>query len=98
MLNIEEDQLKFTNDWMWRFKQRNGLQRVNFSGKANSASLTILSEEWSQLHALLLSYDRKDIYNADEIGLFFEWNQIKFSVLKQLQDVKNKISLYNNDF
>jgi hypothetical protein len=71
MLNIREDQLKFTNGWVWRFKQRNGLQRVNFSGEANSAPLTTLSEERSRLRALLLSYDREDIYNADETGLFF---------------------------
>ena len=45
MLNIGEDQLKFTNGWVWRFKQRNRLQRVNFSGEANSAPLTTLPEE-----------------------------------------------------
>src|ERR1044072_3548696 len=47
MLNIGEDQLKFTNGWVWRFKQRNGFQKVNFSGEANSAPLTTLSEERS---------------------------------------------------
>jgi len=71
MLNIGEDQLKFTNSWVWKFKQRNGLQKVNFSGEANSASLTTLPEERARLCELLSSYNRKDIYNADETGLFF---------------------------
>ena len=71
MLNIGEDQLKFTNGWVWRFKQRNGLQRVNFSGEANSAPLTTLPEERARLRKLLSSYNREDIYNADETGLFF---------------------------
>lgn len=71
MLNIEEDQLKFTNGWVWRFKQRNGLQKVNFSGEANSAPLATLPEERVRLRALLAKYDKEDIYNADETGLFF---------------------------
>ena len=70
-LNIGEDQLKFTNGWVWRFKQRNGLQKVNFSGEANSAPLTTLPEECVCLCALLAKYDKEDIYNADETGLFF---------------------------
>ena len=32
MLNIE-DQIQFSNGWMWRFKQRNGLKKVTFSEK-----------------------------------------------------------------
>ena len=70
-LNIGEDQLKFTNGWVWRFKQRNGLQKVNFSGEANSAPLATLPEERVRLRALLAKYDKEDIYNADETGLFF---------------------------
>lgn len=72
MLNIREDQLKFTNGWVWRFKQRNGLQRYNFSGESNSASLTTLPEERLRLHTLLSLYNKEDIYNADETGLFFQ--------------------------
>ena len=71
MLNINEDQLKFTNGWVWRFKQRNGLKKVHFSGEANSAPIETLPEEHVRLHSLLAKYDKEDIYNADETGLFF---------------------------
>lgn len=71
MLNIGEDQIKFTNGWVWRFKQRNGLQRVKFSGEANSAPIETLPKERARLHTLLAKYDKEDIYNADETGLFF---------------------------
>jgi len=70
MLNIE-DQLKCANGWVYRFKQRNGLQKVNFSGEANSAPLETLPEERARLRALLSRYNENDIYNADETGLFF---------------------------
>ncbi|CAB4477464.1 unnamed protein product [Rhizophagus irregularis] len=70
MLNIE-DQLKCTNGWVYRFKVRNGLQKVNFSGEANSAPLETLPEERLRLRTLLAKYNEEDIYNADETGLFF---------------------------
>ncbi|CAB4375842.1 unnamed protein product [Rhizophagus irregularis] len=70
MLNIE-DQLKCTNGWVYRFKVRNGLQKVNFSGEANSIPLETLPEERLRLRTLLAKYNEKDIYNADETGLFF---------------------------
>lgn len=69
-LNIE-DRLKCANGWVYRFKLRNGLQRFNFSGEANSAPLETLPEERLRLRALLAKYDEENIYNADETGLFF---------------------------
>ncbi|CAB4397697.1 unnamed protein product [Rhizophagus irregularis] len=56
----------------------NGLQKVNFSGEANSVPIESLPAECVRLHALLAKYDAEDIYNADKTGLFFriEPNQI----------------------
>src|SRR5215471_17059147 len=52
MLNIGEDQIQFSNGWVWRFKQRNGLKKVQFSGEANSAPIESLPEERSRLRAI----------------------------------------------
>ena len=71
-LNIDKNQLKYTNGWVYRFKQRNDLQRIHFSREANSASLEILPEKRLHLCALLAKYKEKDIYNADKMGLFFQ--------------------------
>ena len=70
MLNIE-DQLKCANGWVYKFKLRNGLQKIKLSGEANSAPIESLPEERARLHAILAKYDKEDIYNADETGLFF---------------------------
>ena len=70
MLGVES-QLKCANGWVYRFKQRNGLQKVNFSGEANSAPLETLPEERTRLRSLSAKYNKEDIYNADETGLFF---------------------------
>ncbi|GET56319.1 tigger transposable element-derived protein 5 [Rhizophagus irregularis DAOM 181602=DAOM 197198] len=66
MLNISENQLKFTNGWVYRFKKRNGLQKIRFLEEATA-------------------YNEEDIYNANETGLFFEWNLIKHLAQVQLQ-------------
>jgi hypothetical protein len=71
MLNIGKNQIKFTNGWVYRFKKRNGLQRIKFSDEANSAPLKTLSEERVCLRTLLAKYSKEDIYNANETGLFF---------------------------
>lgn len=70
MLNIK-DQLKCANGWVYRFKLRNGLQKVHVLGEAKSAPLESLSEERIRLRVLLSKYEEEDIYNADETGLFF---------------------------
>src|SRR5271169_5858498 len=66
-----EDKIKCGNGWVHKFKKRNGLHKINFSGEANSAPLTTLSEEQIKLQEILANYNREDIYNADETGLFF---------------------------
>ena len=69
-LNIE-NQIKCANGWVYRFKKRNGLHKIKYSGEANSAPLQTLPEERSKLRLILNQYDEEDIYNADETGLFF---------------------------
>ena len=69
-LNIENE-IKCANGWVYKFKQRNGLQKIKYSGEANSAPLESLSEERLKLQRLLSGYNKEDIYNADETGLFF---------------------------
>ena len=48
-LNIE-NQVKCGNRWIYNFKIRNRLKKVNFSGDANNASLkTLLQKKIEQL-------------------------------------------------
>jgi hypothetical protein len=93
-LNIK-NQVKCENEWIYKFKIRNRLKKVNFFGEANSASLETLSQEKIKLQALLNKYDKENIYNADEIGLFFrmEPNQtLSTSAIAEYKKVNLKIS------
>ncbi|GET54394.1 tigger transposable element-derived protein 6-like [Rhizophagus irregularis DAOM 181602=DAOM 197198] len=65
--------------------------------EANSAPIESLPEEHVCLHALLAKYDKEDIYNADEIGLFFrmESNQtLGTSPTLGYKMDKNRISIF----
>ncbi|GET66433.1 tigger transposable element-derived protein 4-like [Rhizophagus irregularis DAOM 181602=DAOM 197198] len=57
--------------------QEKGIEFVGSLGvedriKSNSVPLITLSDEHLKLQEILANYNRKDIYNADETGLFFE--------------------------
>jgi len=71
MLDIGEDKIQFSNGWIWRFKRRNGLKKIKYSGEANSAPIESLPEERARLRTILAKYDKENIYNADKTGLFF---------------------------
>ncbi|PKY36135.1 hypothetical protein RhiirB3_458110, partial [Rhizophagus irregularis] len=52
--------------------QQKGLELIRFLGEASSAPLTTLPEEQLKLRNLLAAYNEKDIYNTDEMELFFK--------------------------
>ncbi|GBB94568.1 hypothetical protein RclHR1_23820001 [Rhizophagus clarus] len=91
-----ENKLKCTNSWIYRFKKRNGIQKIKLLGEAKSAPVENLLEERARLHILLAKYDKEDIYNADETGLFFrmELNQtLGTSSASGYKMDKNQISI-----
>ncbi|CAB5373885.1 unnamed protein product [Rhizophagus irregularis] len=95
MFNMD-DKLKCANGWVYRFKKRNGIHKIKLSGEANSAPIESLPEERARLRALLAKYDKEDIYNADETGLFFriEPNQtLGTSPTSGYKMDKNRISI-----
>ena len=46
-------------------------QKNKYSGEANSVPIESLPEERARLRTILAKYDKENIYNADETGLFF---------------------------
>ena len=66
-----ENEVKCGSRWIYRFKKKYGLQKIKYSGKANSALFEILLEKHLKLQRLLFEYNKKDIYNTDKTGLFF---------------------------
>ena len=66
-----KNEVKCDSEWVYRFKKRHSLQKIKYLEEANSALLETFLEEYLKLQRLLSEYNKEDIYNADEIELFF---------------------------
>ena len=70
-LSIEN--FKASDGYLRRWKERNYATFKTTSGESNSVTPGMVTA-WSEtsLPTLLYNYDLKDIYNADEFGLFYQ--------------------------
>jgi hypothetical protein len=67
----EESHFKASDGWLEKFKKRHNLHQVRMQGEANSVPLEILPEEQERLREIISEYNLDDVYNADEMALFF---------------------------
>ncbi|CAG8571468.1 DNA-binding centromere protein B [Rhizophagus irregularis DAOM 181602=DAOM 197198] len=51
--NLQENELVFSNGWLYKFKQRNNIRRYHIHGESESAPLASLPEERTKLQQLL---------------------------------------------
>lgn len=70
------EQLRYQNfnassGWLERFKKRHNITFRTISGESASVNPNDVKEFGDKIADLLAGYDPKDIYNADETGLFF---------------------------
>lgn len=63
--------LRFSEGWIERFKKRYGLCYRRVHGEALSADNAAITEHWPRLCRLMMTYEARDVWNADEFGLFF---------------------------
>ena len=87
-LSISEDDFKASWQWLSRFRERRGLQKVLLHGegaevdKQDPKLLAALNE----LHDTIARYDPENVYNMDETGLFFRLLP-RYTLLMPLEDV-----------
>jgi hypothetical protein len=68
------DTFKASNGYLENFKQRNMIMFSKFHGEANSVDENVI-ERWfdSQLRDHINLIDPDNIYNGDELGLFWDY-------------------------
>ena len=71
-LKAELKGFKATTCWVKRSKDRNGLAFVTMHGESDSADPENVAEAQARLPAALAGYAAEDIYNFDEMGLFYK--------------------------
>lgn len=73
LLNVpHEDELKFSNGWLNRFKARLGLHEIIFHGEAASAPIEALADERYRLHDILPLFLPCNTFNIDETAMFWK--------------------------
>ena len=60
-----------SNGWVRNFKRRFGLVSKLENGESRSVDLNVVEEARLSLKDLLSNYEIDDIYNTDELGLFY---------------------------
>lgn len=60
-----------SNGWISRFKERHGLVYKKLAGESAAVDGSAVEEWGKNLPELVEGYEPKDVYNADETGLFF---------------------------
>jgi len=62
---------EFSNGWLEAFKNCRGIKSYRHFGESGSANMAVIKESLPQIHLTLDQYERRDIYNMDEAGLFY---------------------------
>lgn len=70
-MEIKEDKLKFSNGWLNSFKDHIKLHAVTWHGEAASVSAKAVALAQAEAQNKIVGYALCDIYNMDEMGLFY---------------------------
>ncbi len=62
---------EFSNGWLEAFKNCRGIKSYRRFGEFRSANMDVIEESLPQIRLTLNQYERRDIYNMDETGLFY---------------------------
>jgi hypothetical protein len=62
---------KFSNGWLEAFKNHHGIKSYRRFGEYGSVNMDVIEESLPQIHLTLDQYERRNIYNMDETGLFY---------------------------
>ena len=71
MSNGLPEKFEFSNGWLDKFKTRFNICAKRICGDGVSISMLMVNNERLILQNLLRQYDKEDILNADELGLFY---------------------------
>jgi len=79
-MNVKD--FKASNGWLEKFKKRHDIVWKQVNGEANDVNQETVVEWKQKISRLIAGYEAKDVYNADETGLFFRGIPTKSLVQK----------------
>lgn len=79
---IKMEDFKASNGWLEKFRNRHSISFKSVSGEAGDVDMTVVKNWKEKIGSYIKNYEIKDIYNADETGLFFKALPDKTMTLK----------------
>jgi len=70
-LHPDAPKFKFSSGWLAKFKQQHQIRSHRRFGESGAANTKIIEESLPRIRTILDQYALADIYNMDEIGLFY---------------------------
>nr|CCA26497.1 putative CENPB/ARS binding proteinlike protein [Albugo laibachii Nc14] len=64
-------ELTFSKGWLYNFQRRHNLKSGRTQGEAGSACAASVDKGRVELRARIVDYEAKDVYNLDEIALYY---------------------------
>lgn len=89
---LEYKHFSASSGWLERFKNRHNITFRTISGESASVSVAVVDDFKTKLPALINNYNPRDVYNADETGLFFRALPDKTLALKGEKCAGGKMS------
>jgi hypothetical protein len=89
---LVNDQFKASTGWLNSFKKRRNVVWNGLCGEPKDVDESVVSEYKPKLLEFISPYDPKNIYNADETGLFFRALSTKSLVIKGEKCTGGKMS------
>lgn len=83
---------KASTTWITRFKKHFGIKHKIVSGEEVLVNPIVLKESYSDFQKIINKYDKKDIWNCDETGLFFRCPPKKTLMLSEEYKVGGRFS------
>ena len=81
-MNIPVSEKWRADGYLQKFKQRQSIHQVKSYGDADSVPQHVIDDWIPKLKSLTENYDPKDVFNADEFGLFWQLTPSKSYVIR----------------
>jgi Tc5 transposase DNA-binding domain len=81
------DMLKFSNGWLQKFKKRHGFKKRIIHGESGDAQMEGIEELLKNIRAKINEYDKENVYNFDETGVFYRMAPDKTIAQRQIEGI-----------
>jgi len=70
-LHLDAPEMAFSQGWLEKFKDRHGIKSFRCFGESGALDMEVVGVALLDIRAIVDAYAKKDVFNMDEIGLYW---------------------------